>query len=91
MALLKRTSARQEPPYGGSASSTSENRSGTDSISRSAVVLRWSGSRDGAQQGAKWSVSRSASNPVDPNILPDGRDDPDGRQKNRRVEVLLEQ
>ncbi len=34
---------------------------------------------------------RGASNPVDPNTLPDGRDNPAGRQKNRRVEVLLRQ
>jgi outer membrane protein OmpA-like peptidoglycan-associated protein len=33
---------------------------------------------------------RGASNPVDPNTLPDGRDNPAGRQKNRRVEVLLQ-
>lgn len=28
--------------------------------------------------------------PVAPNARPDGRDDPEGRQKNRRVEVVLE-
>lgn len=27
--------------------------------------------------------------PVAPNTLPDGRDNPDGRQKNRRVEILV--
>ncbi|MGB8590883.1 MAG: OmpA family protein [Candidatus Acidiferrales bacterium] len=30
-----------------------------------------------------------AKNPVAPNIKPDGSDDPDGRQKNRRVEITF--
>ena len=30
-----------------------------------------------------------ATKPVAPNALPDGRDDPDGRQKNRRVEIVV--
>jgi outer membrane protein OmpA-like peptidoglycan-associated protein len=28
--------------------------------------------------------------PVAPNTTPDGRDDPEGRQKNRRVEVVFD-
>jgi photosystem I P700 chlorophyll a apoprotein A2 len=47
-----------------------------------------------------WLVARGASNqintqgfgdtkPVAPNTEPDGSDDPDGRQKNRRVEITL--
>jgi len=28
--------------------------------------------------------------PVAPNTRPDGKDDPEGRQKNRRVEVVFE-
>jgi outer membrane protein OmpA-like peptidoglycan-associated protein len=31
-----------------------------------------------------------AKNPVAPNTKPDGSDDPDGRQKNRRVEIVIE-
>jgi len=30
-----------------------------------------------------------AKNPVAPNTKPDGSDDPDGRQKNRRVEIVI--
>ncbi len=30
-----------------------------------------------------------AARPVAPNALPDGRDNPDGRQKNRRVEIVV--
>jgi outer membrane protein OmpA-like peptidoglycan-associated protein len=30
-----------------------------------------------------------AKNPVAPNTKPDGSDDPDGRQKNRRVEIIV--
>jgi outer membrane protein OmpA-like peptidoglycan-associated protein len=30
-----------------------------------------------------------ARNPVAPNTKPDGSDDPDGRQKNRRVEIAI--
>jgi outer membrane protein OmpA-like peptidoglycan-associated protein len=28
-------------------------------------------------------------NPVAPNMKPDGSDDPEGRQKNRRVQIIL--
>lgn len=31
-----------------------------------------------------------AKNPVAPNTKPDGSDDPDGRQKNRRVEIVIQ-
>jgi outer membrane protein OmpA-like peptidoglycan-associated protein len=30
-----------------------------------------------------------ATRPVAPNTKPDGSDDPDGRQKNRRVELII--
>jgi outer membrane protein OmpA-like peptidoglycan-associated protein len=47
-----------------------------------------------------WLLSKGATNPmtalgwgaakpVAPNTLPDGRDNPDGRQKNRRVEIVV--
>jgi outer membrane protein OmpA-like peptidoglycan-associated protein len=35
-------------------------------------------------------AGRGEAEPVAPNAGPDGRDDPEGRQRNRRVEVLLE-
>ena len=48
----------------------------------------------------KWLLTQGISNPmttrgwgaqkpVAPNALPDGRDNPDGRQKNRRVEIVV--
>ena len=48
----------------------------------------------------KWLLARGLSNPmttrgwgaqkpVAPNTFPDGRDNPDGRQKNRRVEIVV--
>ena len=35
------------------------------------------------------SMGRGESQPIANNALPDGRDDPDGRQKNRRVEIEI--
>jgi outer membrane protein OmpA-like peptidoglycan-associated protein len=34
-------------------------------------------------------VGYGATNPVAPNETPDGHDDPDGRQRNRRVEIII--
>jgi len=56
---------------------------------RAAAVKTWLGTTGGLGAmtfstsgfGAKW--------PVAPNTKPDGSDDPDGRQKNRRVEIII--
>ena len=47
-----------------------------------------------AGQGAKLRMSSRGfgeTKPVAPNAKPDGRDDPEGRQKNRRVEITVQQ
>ncbi len=35
-------------------------------------------------------VGLAATQPAEPNVLPDGEDNPEGRAQNRRVEVLIE-
>ncbi|MCS6779408.1 MAG: OmpA family protein [Geminicoccaceae bacterium] len=46
--------------------------------------------RHGLEPGLFTVESFGESRPLAPNARPDGRDDPEGRQKNRRVEVVLE-
>jgi outer membrane protein OmpA-like peptidoglycan-associated protein len=59
------------------------------SQSRAAAVKKWL--VDNAQIKASRIATKGMgeSNPVAPNRKPDGSDDPDGRQKNRRVEIIL--
>jgi outer membrane protein OmpA-like peptidoglycan-associated protein len=46
--------------------------------------------KDGGLQKVRFDVKGfGAENPVAPNTKPDGSDDPDGRQKNRRVEIVM--
>jgi outer membrane protein OmpA-like peptidoglycan-associated protein len=57
---------------------------------RANAVKTWlvaKGSIGGATLSTKGFGSRNA---VAPNVKPDGSDDPDGRQKNRRVEIIIE-
>jgi outer membrane protein OmpA-like peptidoglycan-associated protein len=58
---------------------------------RAHIVARWL--RDyGRVQAAGLDVEgRGAADPVAPNVLPGGRDNPAGRQQNRRVTILLQQ
>jgi outer membrane protein OmpA-like peptidoglycan-associated protein len=56
---------------------------------RARSVERWLLGYGGVQVAALEVEGRGASDPVAPNALPDGRDNPDGRQQNRRVEILL--
>jgi photosystem I P700 chlorophyll a apoprotein A2 len=47
-----------------------------------------------ASQGATLKMSTQGwgrKKPVAPNTKPDGKDDPEGRQKNRRVEITVQQ
>ena len=66
---------------------TTVNWGGTDK--RAAAVKSWlvqKGSVNGKQIKTKgWGKA----NAVAPNINPDGSDNPDGRQKNRRVEITV--
>jgi outer membrane protein OmpA-like peptidoglycan-associated protein len=55
---------------------------------RAEAVRRWF-----EKEGVKTKMSAKGwgkTKPVAPNTRPDGKDDPEGRQKNRRVEVILE-
>jgi outer membrane protein OmpA-like peptidoglycan-associated protein len=58
---------------------------------RARNVERWLLDYGRVQTAALDVRGRGASNPIAPNILADGGDNPAGRQANRRVEVLLEQ
>jgi len=58
------------------------------SLRRAESVEHWLEDQDHVQ--ANYRVDgRGKADPVAPNTLPDGRDDPAGRQQNRRVEILL--
>ena len=58
---------------------------------RARNVERWLLDYGRVQTAALDVRGRGASNPIAPNVLTDGGDNPAGRQANRRVEVLLEQ
>lgn len=57
---------------------------------RARSVETWLAGNGGGGLPPMEAVGRGEQDPVAPNAGPDGRDDPEGRQKNRRVEVLLE-
>lgn len=56
---------------------------------RAASVARWLKGRKGLNKVRFDVRGFGASKPVAPNAKPDGSDDPDGRQKNRRVEIVV--
>ena len=56
---------------------------------RADSVKQWLGQKEGLAQVKMTTQGFGASKPVAPNTKPDGSDDPDGRQKNRRVEIVL--
>ena len=58
---------------------------------RSRNVERWLLDYGRVQVAALHVEGRGANDPVAPNTLPDGRDNPAERQQNRRVGNLLEQ
>jgi outer membrane protein OmpA-like peptidoglycan-associated protein len=55
---------------------------------RAASVKDWFG-KHGANSRSIETRGWGAAKPVAPNKKPDGSDDPDGRQKNRRVEITI--
>ena len=55
---------------------------------RAAAVQAWLQAH-GVADGRLQAQGRGASEPVAPNQRPDGRDNPDGRAKNRRVEAII--
>jgi outer membrane protein OmpA-like peptidoglycan-associated protein len=59
------------------------------SEARANSVRNWLETR-GALKGVRFTTQGfGAAQPVAPNVRPDGSDDPEGRQKNRRVEIII--
>jgi outer membrane protein OmpA-like peptidoglycan-associated protein len=56
---------------------------------RATSVLTWLVEREGLRQVRFATRGLGAARPVAPNAKPDGSDDPAGRQKNRRVEIVF--
>lgn len=59
------------------------------STRRAESVRNWLVRAAGVPRPAVSTVGYGESRPVAPNSTPEGRDDPDGRQRNRRVELLV--
>ena len=56
---------------------------------RAQAVRRWFQDQDGLKSAALETRGWGARRPVAKNTKPDGSDDPEGRQKNRRVEIVI--
>ena len=56
---------------------------------RAESVRNWFVTNEGLKDVKFATKGYGAKNPVAPNTKPDGSDDPDGRQKNRRVEITV--
>lgn len=56
---------------------------------RAAAVATWLTANAGVAANQVETEGRGEVEPVAPNATPDGRDDPEGRQKNRRVEITI--
>lgn len=59
------------------------------SENRALSVMDWLVDEEGLDGSGFETVGFGESQPAAPNELPDGSDDPDGRQKNRRVEIVI--
>ncbi len=59
------------------------------SLRRANSVKVWLVQKEGLVKVQFSTTGFGAKNPVAPNTKPDGADDPDGRQKNRRVEIII--
>lgn len=60
------------------------------SLRRAEAVKAWLVAEGGLEAGRITTRGFGESRPLAPNATPDGRDDPVGRQKNRRVEIVVE-
>ncbi len=56
---------------------------------RAAAVKTWFNDKEGIRNVQLSTAGFGAKRPKVPNNKPDGSDDPDGRQKNRRVEIVV--
>lgn len=59
------------------------------SVQRAEAVKRWFAQNAGVDPGRMSTRGFGEKNPVAPNSRADGTDDPEGRQKNRRVEIVI--
>lgn len=59
------------------------------SVRRAAAVKDFLTGKEGFDAASIGTEGRGEANPVAPNETPQGEDDPEGRQKNRRVEILV--
>lgn len=59
------------------------------SLRRAEAVKAWLTKQPGLKQIPFAAAGYGATRPVASNTKPDGKDDPDGRQKNRRVEITI--
>ena len=57
---------------------------------RAAAVKTWLVKQGGVRAAAVTTKGFGAKRPVAANTKPDGSDDPDGRQRNRRVEIIIQ-
>lgn len=60
------------------------------SVERAESVKRWFAEKGGLGNAAITTRGFGESQPVAPNEQPDGSDNPEGRQQNRRVEIVVE-
>jgi len=56
---------------------------------RAQAVRTWFVEKEGLKRASFSTQGFGAKKPVAPNTKPDGSDDPEGRQKNRRVEIVV--
>ncbi|WOK35935.1 OmpA family protein [Sphingomonas sp. C3-2] len=59
------------------------------SVARAERVAQWFKEQVGVRQRSFETEGQGENAPIAPNMTPDGKDDPDGRAKNRRVEVVI--
>jgi outer membrane protein OmpA-like peptidoglycan-associated protein len=57
---------------------------------RAAAVVSWLEARTTDRKARLTVRALGASRPVAPNTKPDGSDDPEGRRRNRRVEIVVQ-
>ncbi|MCW6509316.1 OmpA family protein [Lichenifustis flavocetrariae] len=60
------------------------------SLKRAEAVRRWLTDREGLRVDHLKTAGFGSRRPAVPNFKPDGSDDPNGRQRNRRVEIIIE-
>jgi len=60
------------------------------STNRAVVIKQWLVEHAGIEAGRLATQGLAETKPVAPNTKSDGSDDPEGRQKNRRVEIIVE-